>query len=196
MIVYLDMDGVLADFVSAAIKACRLPIEHDKVEAWNFFEQDMLTESDFWSIIDHTPGFWDNIAPYWELPKIKALIPNAIVCTRPSKHEGCASAKLRWLRRYWNPQIDFDHIHMTAAKWQLAGPDRLLIDDNDEHVAEFMSMGGPAILYPRPWNSLREWSDMPFSYLKSELARYGITEKLGAGDEHLSRKAADCTASG
>jgi hypothetical protein len=41
----------------------------------------------------------------------------------------------------------------TAAKKFLAGPDRLLIDDRDRNVEEFVAGGGHAILLPRLHNA-------------------------------------------
>ncbi len=44
---------------------------------------------------------------------------------------------------------------MGPAKHFCSGPGRVLIDDSDKNVIEFLRSGGQAILVPRPWNMLR-----------------------------------------
>lgn len=63
MRIYLDMDGVLCDFVGAA---CKL---HGRdpatVTHWNFFKDWGMTAEEFWRPI-HEAGedFWANLEPY------------------------------------------------------------------------------------------------------------------------------------
>lgn len=155
-VILLDMDGVLADFVSAAIGVCGLPLKHDEVDQWDFFLPYMTAE-EFWQKIDAVPGFWSNvIQPYPWAPEIVALCKEnakqVVFASAPCNHPNSAEGKIRWLRRHFFMERDRNDYMLGPDKYLMAKPGRVLIDDNENNCVAFNTEGGHSVLFPQPWN--------------------------------------------
>ncbi len=151
----LDMDGVLADFVTPSLAAAEIPLSHDDCQSWNYFAP-FMSETEFWRKIDCVDGFWENIQPYpWanELVQMCESLAPVHFCSAPAKHHSCASAKIKWLRNHGLMGLHDDNYLLTRHKWMAAGPNRVLIDDGEHNVEDFVKYGGNAITFPQPWNS-------------------------------------------
>jgi 5'(3')-deoxyribonucleotidase len=70
----------------------------------------------------------------------------------PQLNKYCVVEKVQWLNKYL-PFIDSKHIHFTANKGLMANPDRILYDDNIEHLESWENSLGIGIAY-----SEMEWS--------------------------------------
>lgn len=153
--IFLDMDGVLADFVTASLAATGVPLEHDEVDSWDYFTP-FMSEMEFWRKIDAVDGFWDQIKPYpWasSLVEMCELVAPVYFCSSPSPHHVSASAKIKWLRDYGLMAKDDSNYVLTSHKHLLAGPRRVLIDDGEHQLEAFSKAGGIGIRFPQPWNS-------------------------------------------
>lgn len=159
MKVLLDMDGVVVDFVSAAILEHGLnPVRF--VNDWPKGEWDVakvinLPPKQFWEKIDANPTFWDELQPYPWMEALTHLVHNNsrswAFCTTPSRHHHSSAGKVRWIQNYFGKTFR-DYYLCGASKAQLATPDTLLIDDSDVNVGEFLLAGGKAVLWPAVWN--------------------------------------------
>ena len=169
--IFLDLDGVLADFVSAARDVHRYHdpanVPADYVAAkWDFFTDWGITGKTFWSHI-HAKGldFYGSwVQPYsWALTILREVDrghDDFAVLTAPSSSHWSYAGKKLWVDTYLRPAcrrpiklIVANMPHGEDTKHLLAGPDRLLIDDNDENVGEFRRAGGHAVVFPQLWNS-------------------------------------------
>lgn len=152
--IYLDMDGVIADFVSPSLVAAFIPLTHDKVTRWGYYD-DYMTSLEFWRRINRTADFWFNITPYeWAKSLVmfcKSVAP-VYFCSSPVVSNHCASQKLEWLLAHGFMSDGEDNFVLTPHKEQLAGPGRVLIDDGTHQIAKFVKAGGHGILFPQPWN--------------------------------------------
>lgn len=155
MDINLDMDGVLANFVDAALK---IHGKYDfKVTNWNFFEEWGITEEEFWAPI-HAMGaeFWENLEPYaWarELVElVKTYDEDFVVLTKPSKHESCQIGKQRWMDRYF-PGVPVV-FSQNKSQDRCKGSHCVLIDDSDKNCDEWWRTGGSWVVFPQPWNEL------------------------------------------
>ena len=175
MNILLDMDGVLKDFVSAAIRANGYCFSHDDVNQWSLWEIAGATSLEFWANINGDEGFWSSMAEYdWWIELIEmvnAVDPNFSFCTTPSHCPSAASGKLSWLQSHFGPK--FGNYVLTPQKHLLARPANLLIDDSDSNVKDFRAAGGNAILFPQPWNANRELVGDRLGYVRQELAKGG-----------------------
>ena len=170
--VFLDMDGVIADFVGGLHRA--LGIDYDKsrypypVTKYDIFE-DVCARSNGRVSMDNLYSSCDS-AEFWaelewdpmgkEIAKvINEVFPHdyderICICTSPMANPDAWKGKIVWLNKNL-PRIKHIAI-MTAPKCLLAKPGHVLIDDKDSNIEQFRKHGGAGFLVPQPWNSARE----------------------------------------
>ena len=170
--ILLDMDGVIANFIQAAIEATGVPITHGQWSTWNAHFAHM-DDSEFWERIARRPSFWRDVKPYpWaeELVEMCRAVAPVVFCSTPVTDPKCASQKIEWLRlNRFMAQNQNDYI-FTHNKGLCGHPSRLLIDDGQHNIEAFEAAGGRTILFPQPWNSDREYSPQELlSLVREEL---------------------------
>ena len=160
--IFLDMDGVLTDFLSSAIHALNLKYSrHHTVDEyatvcghWNISKFYGITTDEFWDAINETPRFWADMKPlHWfrNLYSNLCMVGQVTILTTPSWDPICSKEKLEWLQL--NMGIMSDHVLLGARKELLAG-NGILIDDSPANVGKFRDAGGKAILVPSNWNTV------------------------------------------
>jgi len=157
---FLDMDGVICDFVSGALKALNEAFDKyyttewyaDTFGKWETNELYKISERTFWNTIHKVPDFWINLKPLpWAqllYNKLSALGEVTIITT-PSDDPNCAAQKIQWLRKHFN--IKAPDAFIGGKKYFMAG-NGILIDDNQNNIKRFIEAGGEAILIPSSWN--------------------------------------------
>lgn len=168
-ICFIDMDGVLCDFVGAA---CQLFGKSEDFAAnWPAGEYGMgkvlgCTEPQFWRKIEEHPEFWEGMKPYpWcgeliELAKRNGYAP--YIATSPSLDPNSAKGKTEWIQKHIGRH--FRDYFIGGKKGVLAAPGRVLIDDSDDQIAAFEKAGGYGVLFPRRWNANHQLSHDPMDY--------------------------------
>jgi hypothetical protein len=182
MIVLLDMDGVLVDFVTPVLEAHNLT-DYDPQGEWDFCKLYPMTKQEFWAPIS-SAEWWENLSPDPDINFFMHLTEKHFrrIVSSPSGCEGAMIGKQRWVKKYiphLAPAI------LTGEKWLLAGWDTLLIDDRDDFVDGFREAGGMAVLVPRPWNSNRGL-DLR-THVEKEFKRYERLHHTGRRFEHRPR---------
>jgi 5'(3')-deoxyribonucleotidase len=162
-VLYLDMDGVLVNFVGGVCRALgtteeELIARHSPPVPWDlrklfgrsFGEIEAKLDEGFWSNLDKYP--WaDELVEY-----VTGYFPNRVVlCTsagRPgtSFFHQAAIGKSLWVHKHF-PEFA-DSMVMCCQKWHLAGGGKVLVDDSTKQVLEFASHGGTGIVFPQWWN--------------------------------------------
>lgn len=157
MQVFLDIDGVLADFVGGVCKRLNAANPYDNICNWGEFDIVKLLGVEphfFWSQLGY--AFWRSLRPTDEYLRILNAVhdftDNIVLCTSPCKTIGCMDGKEEWVRLYLPNNAD--SIVFSRQKWRLAAPGKLLIDDCERNCFLWEVGGGKAILVPRRWNSL------------------------------------------
>ncbi|CAK0752262.1 putative 5' nucleotidase, deoxy (Pyrimidine), cytosolic type C protein (NT5C) [Azospirillaceae bacterium] len=158
--IYLDMDGVIADFTTAYLKLIKSDLSHDDVKDWNIFKYTNQTESEFWVTLGLAgEDFWTDIPIYpYALNLIKDLkaIDDVTILTSVFEVVPVAAVgKIKWLEKYVKPMIP---ICIDSEKHKYAYHDTILIDDKPDNVRKFIDRGGKAFLFEQPWN---EGTDLP-----------------------------------
>lgn len=159
MICFLDLDGVLTDFVGAATKAHDLqyppypePGNHNMPEAYG-----LKDDATFWRKFD-TEDFWANLDWMPDGREILKLVESAFstiqILTKPTRNPQCSSGKLRWIQKHI-PKYS-RNVFIGPKKWLVASENKVLIDDHDKNINNFRLSGGIGILVPRVWNSAYE----------------------------------------
>jgi 5' nucleotidase, deoxy (Pyrimidine), cytosolic type C protein (NT5C) len=159
MTCYLDMDGVLVDFTNGAFRLHNTFLAPHETD-WDFCIKmgfAHATDPAFWGPMD--AKFWANLDWTVEgrelLDGVEKLFGNNVVLLTappPGSLEATAG-KIEWVRKHL-PQYE-SRLMVGKAKHLLAGPRKILVDDNDTNVFKFNEHGGSSVLVPRPWNSCK-----------------------------------------
>jgi len=156
MIIFLDIDGVLANFCSGAFRAHNKVWTPDLPKNWNFYKAWGMTTDEFWAPLENEE-FWHNLHYFWWTKvlyeKCTQLCEDVIFSTTPCKSPYCAVGKLKWMKDLIKHEPDPSEYFLGSQKHLLAGQDRILIDDYDCNCEEFENSGGHALLWPQPWNT-------------------------------------------
>lgn len=193
-IVFLDMDGVLADFQGAACKVhSKLPVadlirlRHWEPQEWLMWKVFGVTQEKFWQLIDEAPNFWHDMPKTSFCDAVvnlaRGLTDTVRVLSTPHDNDNSYAGKRHWCR------FNLPGIKVTlnedepgqSSKALLAKPGRLLLDDSDKNVDAFRAAGGSAILIPQHWNSAHDKA--PYGvlfYLAMELEKLRQEQVLAA----------------
>ena len=174
MKVFLDLDGVLVDFVSGACKALGkanpYPQKTRDYAFWNiwpdisFTNVDAICTSDFFAGLRWMPDGRRIL----ELIEKNFGQENIYLVSTVMPNSQSFMGRMLWINRYL-PQYSGKTWLGRIPKSFLAGPDTLLVDDKDENIAGFVAAGGQGILVPRPWNKLRGWAGESLQVVKNSL---------------------------
>lgn len=160
--VFVDLDGVLVDFVGSMARA--LGREWNPDECRGEYDPGKMfgCRTDLFSVFG--ADFWETASWMRDGAAIWGTVLNAVdpdrilLCSSPTHETASPMGKLRWIERHvdlhWMRRYIF-----TPVKAALASPSAILIDDSDKQVNAFRKAGGTAILVPRPWNSM--WKEVP-----------------------------------
>lgn len=155
--IFLDMDGVVADFVAGICAAHGIDRARIPDGQWDFIASLEMTEDRFYAPC-RKAEFWEELP---EVPKsrqfvetLRTLAP-VVLCSQPTKHPGAFAGKYAWARKVFGPGLPVCLVE--PDKTILARPGAFLIDDNDNWVRRWDEAGGVALLYPTRYNSGAEW---------------------------------------
>lgn len=156
---FIDLDGVLADFVNGVFKFHNFSIPWTEV-GWEFDKKSGLSPEVFWNSLGM--NFWAGLQPTQEFSAIKDAAEkrfgkdNIFLCSSPCLVNGCTAGKGLWVDKHL-PGYG-RRLILSNRKEVFSGSGRVLIDDRDENIAEWIKLGGIGLLVPRPWNAARSTS--------------------------------------
>jgi 5'(3')-deoxyribonucleotidase len=154
--IFLDMDGVLCDFISAAFAVHGSKYDPKSYPSGEFDCEKILgcSKAEFWQKIDFCgESFWENLEPYdYTIRLVNELqqLGNVVIATSPSRSPYSYSGKRRWLQKMGLSHLDS---MFGSKKWLMAGSGRILIDDAIHNTEAWEQHGGASILVPQPWNN-------------------------------------------
>lgn len=153
-VIFVDLDGVVADFVSAALFVhgrSHVPLSS---VPWCIEKFLGIEPAAFWAPLGF--DFWSSLET---LPDGMKLLDHALalvgaerigLLTSPCDTPGCVDGKRAWVERHL-PGLK-KRLFVGSAKELFAGPGKLLVDDHDANVDRFAAAGGAVIQPARPWN--------------------------------------------
>lgn len=157
---FLDLDGVITDFVTAACSLHGFKNPYTGLARGKHLGNDNLCgilnmqPDDFYGRMDYE--FWRHLPSGDDagliLRKLTSyfLVEQVCVLTSPIHTRGCLDGKRDWINDHL-PDFRGQYL-IGGAKHFCASPNALLIDDMDKNVDKWRRHGGVAILIPRPWN--------------------------------------------
>lgn len=180
--VFLDMDGVLVNFLGGLHKALDVPYSYENYPyekgKWN-----MLTDIKGFSDIPATFKqcndcctfeFWQNLEWIHDGHDILRMVTkkfdtkNIYLLTTPMPNPQSSTGKQLWIK--YHLPIYYKRVIITQSpKHLLARSDTLLIDDKDQNIDGFIEAGGRGLLVPRPWNRAHFCADRTVETIKAFL---------------------------
>jgi len=164
MKIFLDMDGVITDFVIPAMAKCEAEINEAEYPAtckWNILSAINQVRTDrglkpigkkrFWDSLNY--DFWRRLKMYtgvMEFISKLEKVGEVFIATSPTLSSDCVAAKYDWI--IGNLPDYRRKLFICTMKEQLASPEAILIDDRDQNCIKFDKSGGHGILLNRPWN--------------------------------------------
>lgn len=153
-VIYLDMDGVLADFFSEYAKLAGVTqgtyrdIPPAKVDP----TLDKMVGTDFFSRLPVFPS----------VPQLMKLVLSYVdtysICSSPLRgdHKNSEKHKRDWIVKHLNPQPKDIIITGRKHKWatQPDGTPNILIDDRGKNISDWIAAGGYGIKYQADEDSL------------------------------------------
>lgn len=179
--VYLDIDGILADFVQGVADL----LEQDVPSPWPAGEYNIeqVFQHKVWGIL--TEEFWANLPLTDEAQDVLGLV-NRIdgvhmnLCTSPPPRgaEAFIRGRASWIVDKFG-QDSLASTIMVGDKSLLAKPNALLIDDSSSQISAFARAGGQVATFPQPWNLYGEIADEgPIAWLRDQIQLLINEDKL------------------
>jgi 5'(3')-deoxyribonucleotidase len=155
---FVDLDGVLVDFVGGAASYYNRTVDHWPAGQFDIAKTLGMTSQQFWNGLNE--GYWANLQPLPDAADILQLLENRFgamnlcILSSPTRDPRSLSGKLKWIQR--NLKKYERRFLIGPSKEFCASAQTVLIDDSDRNIDRFHQAGGAAILVPRRWNSLHE----------------------------------------
>lgn len=153
--VYLDMDGVLADFFTEYAKLAGITSGNyrDIPPAKTDPTLQKMVGTDFFARLPKFPSADDLVS------LIVKMFGHYHICSSPLRgdHENAEHQKKIWIKKHLNPQPVDVIITPNKAKWavQPDGTPNILIDDRGSNITAWEAKGGIGIKYQADEDSLQ-----------------------------------------
>lgn len=144
---YLDMDGVLADFNKEYLKIDPLKEDRKKFRS-AVLEHQIFTKLDF---LPDTQELLNHVS---KLNGVTIEILTSMGTHDPVQGEAAKQQKLQWLNKY-NIPYRANFVRNKEEKAQYATPRSILIDDSAGCISPFNEAGGHGILHTSASNTNR-----------------------------------------
>ena len=144
--IYLDMDGVIADFVKRYKELYGMePREAEKNKKFDHYFNEFIATNQF-ATLDMMPGAWDLINFLRKLP-----VPTEILSSTATeeRYDAISEQKLAWLK---SKGIDFkpNFVPGKKHKFKYATPNSIIIDDTLSVIEDWKKAGGIGIHHTNP----------------------------------------------
>lgn len=159
MIIYLDLDSVLVDFVRGYCSLVNR--DHDEtVKNWKLGSHRMedsldISRGEFYEILNSaSEDYWANLEFYHyglDFYQYCCSKGPTLFLTKPTSEPSCLAGKLKWMHKHFGK--DFHNYVITPHKWTCAKPTAILVDDLEHNINLFKEHGGKTILFPALTNS-------------------------------------------
>lgn len=162
MKIYVDMDGVLADFDGGLKKLCGFDPKAQKVD-------DAERDDMIWNAVRNVDHFYGRLEPirgtvsllerlyeiYGDDCQILTAIP------KPERNIPYAEEDKRlWAQRLLPPGLTVNIVMRKDKTNFCTGPDCILIDDYSKNIRAWNEAGGTGILFLSPEDTERELKDL------------------------------------
>jgi hypothetical protein len=149
--VYLDLDGVFADFESAVRRYTTLNYSDDPIKAWG--------------MIDKVPNFFKRLYPLSGALRLfdtiydGSTLPVEMLTAMPDQTgllHTVAYDKEYWCHKYLSQKIKVNTVQGWEQKALFAQPGCILVDDSFRNIQDWVACGGTGVHHTSNWNTIQE----------------------------------------
>ena len=147
--IYLDMDGVIADFTKRYKELYRMePKDAEKKKQFDKFFNEFIATGQF-AKLDLMPGAMDGLT----FLRKHLTVPTQILSStaNEARYEDISNQKLIWLQTH-GITFSANFVPGKRHKYKFAGPDKIIIDDTQSVIDQWRKAGGIGILH-KDWPS-------------------------------------------
>lgn len=143
--IFVDLDGVLADFYGFAKNYCNIDYHEDPKLAWSKLDKvDRLFQQ-----LPTMPNAWQFFNEVLKLGEEKLGLHSVEILTalplRTGKLLSCAHDKTVWVNSKINSRVIVNCVDDWTKKKYYCQPNDILIDDMTRNIMEWQSVGGQVI---------------------------------------------------
>ena len=161
--IYLDMDGVLADFDRGVRELCGMDPQPQTGKT-DPHQDDLMWEAirevgHFYDKLELMPGAKEMFGRIWDRYGDRCEILTGV----PREERGIVDAvpdKIAWSHRLLSKDVK---VHTVCRKHKIrfcTGPEAVLVDDREKTIREWRELGGTGILHVSPEETLKELEEL------------------------------------
>jgi len=142
--IYLDMDGVIADFVKRYKEMYRMePKDAEKKKEFDKFFNEFIKTNQF-ATLDLMPGAMEGLT----FLRKHLTVPTQILSSTANeeRYDAISNQKLIWLQTH-GITFSANFVPGKKHKYKYAGPDKIIIDDTESVIDDWRKAGGIGILH-------------------------------------------------
>lgn len=151
--IFLDQDGVICDLIGGIEIMMGVELDHTQGSI-DFMKELGMSPEEFWNSM--SVENWASLPKMPDADEILELVrpykPVILSANTTYGTTNCVAGKIEWLKRNVPDYYEDDRWFFGKAKYKLAYPGAILIDDYTYNTEKWEKAGGEAILVPRPWN--------------------------------------------
>lgn len=154
--VFVDLDGVLANFKAGANKAFKTILGLDWVYDEQQYKQDQSYRDLMWDTLhryqtEHGAEIWFELDPMIDAYVLWDHVsrhPGTEILTATGKPKyNAANQKTRWVDKFIAPNVPMNFSERGVDKYTFAQPHHVLIDDTHRNIVAWQKAGGIGILH-------------------------------------------------
>jgi|SRR5579859_1686753 len=139
--IYVDLDGVLADFDKFVLENVGRTFQHqvknlaqEDAEMWNFLKGVPQLYLNL-EPTAYAHQLWNHIMSFGANVEILTAIPRRTFITEAEQN------KRDWVARHIDPRVKVNIGPFSADKWKFAKPADILIDDRSDNIQQWINDG-------------------------------------------------------
>ena len=162
--IFVDLDGVLADFVAGTNMAMSKVYDEEHVHDEAEYEANSKYRSRMWKGLrdyqkKHGGEFWNELPLMKDAKQLWDYVkryPVEILSATGNPEYGAAEQKHKWVAKNIDPSVKVNLTRKSSEKAQMAAPHRVLIDDKEKSINPWIEAGGIGILHTSAADSIAQ----------------------------------------